>query len=175
MNVLSIEIKAKSANQSRIRELIISKNGTSIGIDHQIDTYFKVNQGRLKLREGTIENNLIHYVRENESGPKKSKVTLYKSDPNTSLKAILVNSMGILAVVDKTREIYFIDNVKFHIDTVKGLGTFIEIEAIDKDGTIGEGLLLEQCESYLTLFGIHKEDLVPVSYSDLILNILDSH
>jgi len=69
------------------------------------------------------------------------------------------------------REIYFIDNVKFHIDTVKDLGTFVEIEAIDKDGTIGEIELLNQCEFYLKLFGISKENLVSVSYSDLILEL----
>ena len=34
--------------------------------------------------------------------------------------------------MDKKREIYFIHNVKFHIDNVKNLGTFIEIEAIDE-------------------------------------------
>lgn len=59
--------------------------------------------------------------------------------------------------------------MKFHIDTVKDLGTFIEIEAIDEDGTIGEDELLNQCEFYLELFGIYQNNLISVSYSDLIL------
>lgn len=170
MGILNIEIKAKSENQSEIRDLIKSKNALSKGIDHQIDTYFNVAQGRLKLREGNIENNLIHYIRKNTEGPKQSKVTLFKSDLESTLKEILTNSIGVLTVVDKKREIYFIENVKFHIDTVKNLGTFIEIEAIDKNGTIGEEQLLIQCEYYLELFKIPKENLISVSYSDLILN-----
>ena len=171
MGILNIEIKAKSDEQSKVRELIKSRNAIGKGIDHQIDTYFNVARGRLKLREGNIENNLIHYIRENKVGPKQSQITLFKSEPDSTLKEILSNSIGILAVVDKKREIYFIKNVKFHIDTVKSLGTFIEIEAIDKDGTIGEAELLKQCEYYLELFGIPKENLISVSYSDLILNI----
>jgi len=38
------------------------------GLDHQIDTYFNVQKGRLKLREGNIENSLINYDRKNVSG-----------------------------------------------------------------------------------------------------------
>ena len=72
-------------------------------------------------------------------------------------------------VVDKKREIYFIDNVKFHVDQVEDLGTFVEIEAIDMTGEIGKEKLLEQCEYYLNLFDISKNDLVEYSYSDLLL------
>ena len=76
---VNIEIKAKSNNQDAIREILKSKNADFKGIDHQIDTYFKVSNGRLKLREGKIENHLIHYQRENKEGPKQSDVTLFNS------------------------------------------------------------------------------------------------
>lgn len=166
---VNIEIKAKSNNQDEIREILKSKNADFKGVDHQIDTYFKVNLGRLKLREGKIENHLIYYQRENKEGPKQSDVTLLKSDPKSSLKEILTKALGVLVVVDKKREIYFIENVKFHIDTVKDLGAFIEIEAIDNDGTIGKEKLFEQCQFFLDLFKISQEDLISVSYSDLLL------
>lgn len=166
---VNIEIKAKSNNQDEIREILKSKNADFKGVDHQIDTYFKVNNERLKLREGRIENHLIHYQRENKEGPKQSDVTLFKSDPKSSLKEILTKALGILVVVDKKREIYFIENVKFHIDVIEDLGTFVEIEAIDNDGTIGKDKLLEQCQFFLDLFKISQEDLISVSYSDLLL------
>jgi len=166
---INIEIKAKSNNHDEIREILKSRNAEFKGVDHQIDTYFKVNLGRLKLREGTIENFLIHYQRENKEGPKQSEIILFKSDPKSSLKEILTKALGVLVVVDKKREIYFIDNVKFHIDTVEDLGTFVEIEAIDYEGNIGEDKLLEQCQSFLDLFKISQEDMISVSYSDLLL------
>ena len=166
---INIEIKAKSNNQDTIRKILKSKNANFKGADYQIDTYFKVSNGRLKLREGKIENHLIHYQRKNKKGPKQSDVILFKSNPKSSLKEILTKALGILVVVNKKREIYFIDNVKFHIDVVEDLGTFVEIEAIDNDGTIGKNKLLEQCQFFLNLFKISQENLVSVSYSDLLL------
>jgi len=164
---INIEIKAKTAEPDGIREILKTNNADFIGVDHQVDTYFKVDSGRLKLREGNIENHLIYYERENKSEPKQSLVILYKYNPDHRLKEILKKSLGVLAVVDKHREIYFIDNVKFHLDSVVGLGTFVEIEAIDKDGTIGNEKLLEQCNYYLNLLLISKKSLIATSYSDM--------
>ena len=166
---LNIEIKAKSVDNDKIRDLLRSNNADFKGIDHQIDTYFKVHVGRLKLREGEIENHLIYYEREDIDGPKKSDVILFKSNPKSSLKEILTKALGVLVVVDKKREIYFIDNVKFHIDNVRDIGKFVEIEAIDTEGKIGQTGLLEQCQYYMNLFEICQESLISVSYSDLLL------
>ena len=166
---INIEIKARTTDQEKIRDILKTCGADFKGIDHQIDTYFKVTTGRLKLREGNIENHLIYYERENMVGPKKSSVMLYKNNPDSNLKEILIASLGVLVVVDKQREIYFIENVKFHLDIVVGLGTFVEIEAIDKDGSIGNEKLLKQCNYYLNLFNILKDDLIQNSYSDLIL------
>lgn len=164
-----IEIKARSNNHQAIRNILKEHQATFKGKDHQVDVYFNANQGRLKLRKGAIENNLIHYHRSNQSGPKHSVVHLYASKADSSLEKVLKEAMGIKVIVDKQREIYFIENVKFHIDEVKALGTFIEIEAIDEEGTFTNDELLKQCEKYLGLFQVQEEDLVSVSYSDLLL------
>lgn len=168
MSHINIEIKAKSKNPDKIRKMLEGRTARFVGTDHQIDTYFKVADGRLKLREGNIENYLIYYQRQNKKGPKQSDVILYKTTLKSPLKNILAKSLGIFKVVDKKREIYFIKNVKFHIDKVKGLGSFIEIEAIDKTGKIGKQKLLKQCNEYLRFFNVSESDLVSKSYSDLI-------
>lgn len=171
MSHINIEIKAYCKNQEKIRGILKSKNADFKGVDHQMDTYFKTNFGRLKLREGNIENFLIFYKRKNQEGPKESKVTLLKSDPKSTLKEILEKSLGVLVVVDKQREIYFLGNVKFHLDDVKNIGTFVEIEAIDALGNIGKANLLKQCQEYMRLFDIKEKDLISESYSDLLLKI----
>ena len=165
---LNVEIKARCADPDKILQILEKRNAKFIGEDHQVDTYFKVEMGRLKLREGNIENALIHYERDNKTGPKNSQVHLYKCEPGKGLKNVLAAALGIFKTVDKKRKIYFIENVKFHLDEVKGLGRFVEIEAIDKNGTIGEKVLNEQCRNYLNLFEIKKEDLIKNSYSDMI-------
>jgi predicted adenylyl cyclase CyaB len=84
------------------------------------------------------------------------------------LKSILAQALGVDVIVGKKRRIYFIDNVKFHIDEVEALGSFVEIEAIDRDGRIPPEHLRRQCDEYLNLFGIRDEDLISESYSDLL-------
>lgn len=168
MSHIIIEIKASSTNFKQIKKELNAKKADFRGVDHQVDTYFNVTNGRLKLREGNIENTLIHYHRNNQAGPKKSKVTLYHPQPDSSVKKILTDSIGIFKIVDKKRVIYFIDNVKFHLDEVKNLGTFVEIEAIDMEGNLGEAFLLRQCEYYMNLFGIEQKDLLEGSYSDMV-------
>lgn len=169
MSILNIEFKAVSNRLAEQEALLSQHNPQFIGEDHQVDTYFNINSGRLKLREGNIENALIHYERENTAGAKSSHVLLYNHQPDKTLKEILVKMLGIKAVVDKRRKIYFISNVKFHFDTVEGLGTFVEVEAIDKDGSIGKEKLQAKCDEYAALLGIKPEDYCSVSYSDMIL------
>lgn len=82
---------------------------------------------------------------------------------------LLTQALGVLIVVEKRRDIYFIDNVKFHLDEVEGLGTFVEIEAIDTNGDIGSERLQAQCQNFLSLFAIQPDQLIALSYSDLLL------
>jgi len=171
---LNVEIKARSNDPGFVRQWLLSHEADFKGTDHQTDTYFKVKEGRLKLRQGNIENSLIHYKRNNQAGPKDSEVTMTQVANGKELKSVLEKAMGILVDVVKEREIYFIENVKFHIDSVPGLGNFVEIEAIDSNGSIGKEKLLEQCEYYMQQLAIKKEDLVPTSYSDLLLNRVEN-
>ncbi|HOY52721.1 MAG TPA: class IV adenylate cyclase, partial [Prolixibacteraceae bacterium] len=126
MTITNIEIKARTGRGDAIRTILLEAGAEFRGTDHQKDTYFRVSSGRLKLREGNIENQLIHYRRADQEGPKQADVLLYPSSPGSHLKEILTTALGILVVVDKTREIYFNGNVKFHIDEVEGLGHFVE-------------------------------------------------
>ena len=167
---INMEIKAKCAHFGRIKNVLKKQKADFKGLDHQIDTYFMTNTGRLKLREGNIENCLIYYEREDKESPKKSNVVLYKNEPDSSLKELLSKSLGVMAVVDKKREIYSIGNVKFHLDKVRDLGSFVEIEAIDAFGNMGKERLQQQCQFYVNLFKLREEDLVSCSYSDLLLH-----
>jgi len=169
MNHLNVEFKARCEHPERVRKVLSKYNAKFAGIDHQIDTYFNCSQGRLKLREGNIENSLIHYERDDQSGPKQSLVTLFQTEPQTSLKYLLTKALGVKIIVDKKREIYFIDNVKFHLDEVMSLGSFVEVEAIDLEGNLGKTYLQQQCQKYLDEFNIKPEQLISCSYSDLLL------
>ncbi|RUT77952.1 class IV adenylate cyclase [Ancylomarina longa] len=165
---INIEIKAKCNNLKKIREILLANNAVNLGIDHQVDTYFISSKGRLKLREGNFENNLIHYFREDHKGLKESKYQLYKTDKESNLKQILEQSMGVSCIVDKQREIFRIGNVKFQLDQVMNLGNFVEIEANDENGLYSKEQLQEQCNYFIKLLEINMKDIISESYSDLL-------
>lgn len=166
---VNMEIKARCKDPNLARAVLKALEADFIGLDRQKDIYFNVPVGRLKLRTGNIENALIHYDRADQEGPKSSHVTLFTTTEGNALLDILERSLGIKAVVDKEREIYFLGHVKFHVDKVESLGDFVEIEVIDRDGNIPHEQLLATCREYMRALDISEEDLVSDSYSDQIM------
>ncbi len=169
MQYLNVEIKAKCSNASFIRNYLLTNQAIFKGTDHQTDTYFNVLNGRLKLREGNIENNLIYYERTNQAGPKQSNFKLLKVEDAAGLKEVLQKTNGIKVVVKKKREIYYIKNVKFHIDEVPSLGSFVEIEAGNILANLSKEELQVQCSFYLRELLIGESNLIQASYSDMLL------
>jgi predicted adenylyl cyclase CyaB len=168
MDFINIEFKAHCGSPEKVREELRERGAEYAGKDHQVDTYFNVPHGRLKIREGSIENALIFYSRPDVAEMKQSDVMIQPVDPDSGLKDLLAASLGVLAVVDKQREIYYIDNVKFHLDHVDGLGCFVEVEAIQRRRDMTADFLRSQTQKYFDAFGLEKDDLVDVSYSDLV-------
>ena len=123
--------------------------------------------GRLKVREGDIENAHIFYERPNDQGARAAKVQMLELPPENPVKSILSEALGVLAVVDKRREIYFVGNVKIHLDRVRALGEFVEVEAISRGASLDQ--VRAQAREFQRLFHIAPQDFIGESYSDLIL------
>jgi predicted adenylyl cyclase CyaB len=166
--MFDIEIKARYEEHDIARQFLKDNNAKFHGIDNQLDIYFQVNNGRLKLRKGQIESALVFYKRDNKKGVKVSEYYLYHSKNFDKLELILRESIDILVEVRKKREMYFIDNVKFNLDEVESLGRFIEIEAIT-DNESEFTRLHKLVESYIKNLKIKETNLQSHSYSDLIL------
>jgi predicted adenylyl cyclase CyaB len=167
MKLLNFEFKARLHDEPRVREALKRLGARFIGTDHQIDTYFRVPSGRLKVREGRLENALIFYRRSNARRARQAAVEMMLLPRRNSLRAILGRALGTLTVVDKRREIYFVKNVKIHLDRVRQLGKFLEVEAISRTGDVKK--IRSQARQFQELFGITAKDIVAESYSDLIL------
>lgn len=165
---LNVEIKARCPDPEDARHRLLRSGARYVGLDEQRDTYFRVQQGRLKLREGRIENALIFYRRADGAAPKESDVLLFRLSTTAELREVLTAALKVDVVVQKSRHIYFIDNVKVHVDRVHGLGEFVEVEAIDKEGGAEKAALRRQCERVMEFLGVRPEHLVAGSYSDMV-------
>jgi adenylate cyclase, class 2 len=168
MRKINLEIKARCGNPEVVRDVLRERQAKFAGLDQQRDTYFRVPAGRLKLRQGNIENALIYYRRPDQAGPKESDVLLHPVTAGDELRALLTAALGVLVTVEKRREIYYVGNVKFHLDQVSGLGGFVEIEACGEPDASRDALLA-QCREYMRLLHIADSDLIDRSYSDLLL------
>jgi len=165
---INVEIKARCASPQLALDLLIGLGARLQGVDFQTDVYYRVPKGRLKLRRGTIENNLIHYDRPDVQAPKQSRVHLLAVGTDRALDEVLDAALHRDVVVTKQRHILWLGNVKFHVDEVTGLGSFLEIEAIDRDGTLSSEHLMAQCQQYRQLLDVHDNDLEGRSYSDML-------
>jgi predicted adenylyl cyclase CyaB len=165
---LNVELKARCGDPGAVLDRLLRLGARSQGVDEQTDVYYRVPRGRLKLRRGMIENNLIHYIRPDEPAPKQSHVHLVPVEPRSGLDELLDAALGREVTVQKRRHILWLGNVKFHVDTVAGLGSFLQIEAIDLGGDRGSGELQAQCQHYMRLLGVQPGDLEARSYSDML-------
>jgi predicted adenylyl cyclase CyaB len=167
---LNVEIKARCKDLEHLHGILMKSGADFKGTDRQEDRYYRAAEGRLKLRQGPIENTLIHYHRPENTGTKTSDVALFHPSEPRALQAVLDRALELRVVVAKERRIYFHGNIKFHLDRVEGLGDFVEIEAIDRDGARTREDLEVQCQAWMTRLGIKPEDGIAQSYSDMLLS-----
>lgn len=165
MKHVNFEFKARLRDEKVIRAALKRVRARYLGTDHQVDTYFRVPRGRLKVREGRIENALIFYERANSPRARRAKIEMTLLPGRNAVRAILARTFPVLTVVDKRREIYLAGNVKIHLDRVRGLGRFVEVEAISRSGSLAK--VRQQARRFQKLFQIPNRDLVGQSYSDM--------
>lgn len=165
---LNVEFKARCDHPDEIVQRLLALGAQSQGVDSQTDVYYRVAKGRLKLRRGEVENNLIHYDRPDTHAPKESQVSMVSADAECALDDVLDAALERDVVVSKQRHILWLENVKFHVDGVAGLGSFLEIEAIDYNGDLGRETLQEQCHKYMHALGVSPDQLEARSYSDML-------
>lgn len=163
-----LELKASCPDLAPVRRWC-DANAHPTGEFHQVDTYFRVSRGRLKIREveGASSATLIYYAREDQPTPKRSEVYLLQLEPGTGIARILEEALGILIVVEKHRTIYQWGRVQIHLDRVSQLGDFIEFErSIETEED--ERDAQAEYEALRTELHVAETDLASGSYSDLL-------
>ena len=125
--------------------------------------------GRLKLREqdpgGAV---LIQYRRDDRPEARESRYRLVEVGDPEAARTALDEALGTLAVVQKERRLLLWEGVRIHLDTVQGLGSFVELEGVAPEGSdlSGEHGRVAQLAEAL---GITEDRILPDSYSDLVL------
>jgi predicted adenylyl cyclase CyaB len=147
--------------------------GVPIERQRQVDRYFAVPAGRLKLRTVAYDTEpsraeLIAYRRPDEAGSRWSAYRITPLDPPAAddLAATLGHVLPALVEVRKLREIAIWSATRIHLDAVEGLGWFAELETV-LDGQGDDGAAAEHRE-VIDRLGLAALPVEAGSYSDLL-------
>jgi predicted adenylyl cyclase CyaB len=165
----NLELKVRVKSHRRFLTHLKNNNIPFVSQLNQKDIYFAYDKGLLKLRIENGKHYLIKYNR-NESGKRWSKYQILNLDgdaPYDYLKDILRTE----TIVEKKRLLYVYKNTRIHLDKVKQLGYFIELETVlagnKKDATREFNFIVE-------LLKLNDEEELRCSYKNLIDSLYDS-
>lgn len=165
---INIEIKARVSDPLALRRRAEQLSDSPAQVISQVDTFFHADRGRLKLRElGPASAQLIFYSRPDSAGPKRSDYRIFNTNEPASLKEVLALALGVRGVVRKTRTLYLVGQTRIHLDEVEGLGHFLELEVVLREGQEeAEGQAIAQ--DLMRRLGVEPEALLEGAYMDLI-------
>ncbi len=178
----NVERKTRCADHAAIARRAEVIGARYEGRLSQVDTYFRVPSGRLKLREfvhvhldgrSLVEAELIAYDRPDSDGARVSCYERTTVADAGSTKLQLQADHGIRGVVRKERELWLVDSTRIHLDTVEGLGSFVELETVAA-GAPGR-TERDEHDRIAAALAIDLSQTVEVSYIDLIERAWQDH
>jgi adenylate cyclase class 2 len=168
--MLEIEIKVRSEDNLKVEAQLLERGAALLGEHDQVDQYFNhpcrdfaETDEALRLRKDSSSK--ITY-----KGPKLDRFTKtreeieMKIDDLDQMSAILIR-LGFRSVarVRKKRKEYLLDGVTVSLDTVDGLGDFVELEVMGEDAVEGRSQV-ERLRDELGLTGSERR-----SYLEMLI------
>jgi len=164
----NIEIKARIADLATLASLAAALSDAPPQTIQQRDTFFRCTTGRLKLREfESGAGELIAYVRADVADARQSHYEIAPVADAAALQSLLRQALGQTIVVEKTRLLYLVGQTRVHLDSVQGLGTFLELEVVLRPGqTAAEGQAI--AVDLMRRLGVRESDLLATAYADML-------
>ncbi len=169
MASMNVEIKVPLADRGAVEDKLQQIGAGWHWTRRQVDTFYEVPNGWLKLREPAGERaELISYRRAtDDAGPRPSEYDVLPVEDAELVKRLLGRVLPEGGVVEKTRTLWFQGNTRIHLDRVEGLGDHLELE------TVVEGISEEdaraESERLIDLLELPRDEFISVPYRDLLV------
>ena len=163
----NLEFKVRYESLDALLPKLVDLKATYTETINQVDTYFQNPKGRLKLRETDEldEGWLIYYERPNELASRYSIYQISETAEPTALKELLTAAFGIKTIVKKQRSVWMYKNTRIHLDIVRDLGEFVELETVFQGQSETEAV--EEHQHVKTTLKLNAAEPIAVSYSEL--------
>lgn len=163
----NIEIKAPLPDRGRVEAALVALGAREVWTQHQRDTFFRVEEGLLKMREQDGRAELIAYRRSTDStDPRPSDYHRRPLDDAAAWQTLLAHVHPVESVVEKDRTLWLFENTRIHLDRVEGLGDFLELETVldgidEESGRVENDLVIEK-------LALQRDTFLAVPYKTLL-------
>ncbi len=121
----NVECKCELRDAALARVILTGLGAKRVSAQTQVDTFFRVTDGRLLRRETPGDPpEYLFYHRLNRVTPRLAHFNIYSEEEMRTRFGS--TPMPIWIIVRKTRLVWVLGEVNIHIDHVDGLGDFIE-------------------------------------------------
>lgn len=172
--MIEVEVKVR-ADHSKIRTVLRNIGATEIRTEIQADTYFAApHRDFAKTDEALRIRSLDGHAVLTYKGPKLDGISKTREELETPVDEItterILHALGFseAGTVRKKREVFRAGKISVCLDSVEGLGEFLEVEIIaenEKDLDISRKELFE----FLKHFGVEEKDSIRTSYLEMVL------
>ena len=162
---VNLELKVKIDSHNDVKRILKNIKAEFIKTLDQKDIYYKTGNGLLKLRIENGKQSIIKYLRNEKEKDRFSNYEVLhfsSGDPEKFFKDLFL----IETVVEKKRNLFMYDNTRVHLDDVKGLGTFLELETLVINGKVDAK---KRFKTIVGLLKLSKYNEIRKSYRDLMM------
>lgn len=165
---VEIEIQVQIENPEQLRAFL-QKHGTYVGESHQVDSYYipahrdftsvRPIKEWLRLRNSSGKYSINYKKWHYEKDGRSHFCDEYETgvgDIEQVQNILKVLDMKIVVIVDKFRKIWNYQDYEIALDSIKGLGEFVEIEYKGKDAKKKPAEITKEMISFLKKFNVGK-------------------
>ena len=162
----NLELKIRVTSHQSLKKILLQIGAESRGMLIQKDVYYSVPNGLLKLRIENGNESLIFYNR-NENNKNRWSDFEFLKFVNGKGEKFFNKLFDVEVIVKKKRELFYYDDTRIHLDTVKFLGKFLELETLVINGKADAKKRFEKIKNLLKL---DESKQIRKSYRDLLMD-----
>ena len=162
---VNLELKVKLKSFNPVKKLLQEINAVYVKTLNQKDIYYKNHNELLKLRIENDEQSIIKYFRDEKGNDRFSNYeVLHFTDGNA--EKFFNKVFEVETIVQKKRQLYMYDNTRVHLDYVKSLGNFLELETLVLNGKADAK---KRYNDIINLLQLVKYESIRKSYRNLMI------
>ncbi|MGP8321264.1 MAG: class IV adenylate cyclase [Methanosarcinaceae archaeon] len=175
--MIEIEVKAR-ADHERIRELLKELGVRATGVEHHCDTYYNAPHRDFSITDEALRIRIVNeHAVLTYKGKKLDSVSKTREEFETGVDAKnmrdILLSLGFVesGMVVKTRSVFEFENLAICLDSVDGLGEFIEVEMMaETDMELNRARVF----AFMERLGIGQEDSILMSYLEMLIGMSEN-